>query len=83
MPPELLEAKVDLRHRSFLSAILEEDLRHVHSRTTRMLMPIYDLWVPKYVDWCYVSVCTFIYTFVLTNKFTLFVSGYELQDYCL
>jgi hypothetical protein len=50
MPPELLEAKVDLRHRSFLSAILEEDLRHVHSRTTSMLMPIYDLWVPKYVD---------------------------------
>jgi hypothetical protein len=45
------------------------------------LLSIHDLWVSKYVNWCYVIVCTFIYTFVLTNKFTLFVLGYTLQDY--
>jgi hypothetical protein len=72
----------DLRHSSYLSVVLREDLGHVRSRTTRPLMLIHDLWVPKYV-WCYVSVCTFFYTLVLTNKFTLFVLGYALQDYYL
>jgi hypothetical protein len=32
MPPELLEAQVDLRHPSYLSAVLREDLGHVHAR---------------------------------------------------
>ena len=48
--PELLEAQVDRRHRSFLSAVLGEDVGHVRSRTTHTLLPIHDLWVPKYVN---------------------------------
>jgi hypothetical protein len=37
-------------------------------RTTRTLLPIHDRWVPKYVNWYCVIVCTFIYPFVVTNK---------------
>jgi hypothetical protein len=43
-----------------VSAVLGEDVRHVHPFTMRMLLRIHDLWVPKYVNWCYVIVCTFI-----------------------
>jgi hypothetical protein len=28
----------------------------------------HDRWAPKYVNWCCVIVCTFIYPFVVTNK---------------
>jgi hypothetical protein len=66
--PELLDRELDRRHRSFLFTILGENVGHVRSRTTRTLLPIHDLWVPKYVNWCYVIVCTFIYPFVVTNK---------------
>ena len=48
--PKLLEAQVDRRHRSYQSAVLGERLGHVRARTSRMLMPIHDLWVPKYVN---------------------------------
>jgi hypothetical protein len=41
---------------------------HVRSHTMCMLLPIHDLWVPKYVNWWHVIVCTFIYPFVVTNK---------------
>jgi hypothetical protein len=34
----LLNAQVNIRHRSYLSAVLKEDLGHVRSRTTRTLM---------------------------------------------
>jgi hypothetical protein len=40
----------------------------VRSRITRTLLPIHDRWVPKYVNWCCVFVCTIIYPFVVTNK---------------
>jgi hypothetical protein len=56
--PELLDPRVDIRHRSYLSAILGEDLGHVHSRTTRTLMPIHDLWVPKVRE---MMLCSCIY----------------------
>jgi hypothetical protein len=79
----LLDREVDRRNRLFLSAVLGEDLGHVRSRTTRTLLPIHDLWLPKYVNGCYVIIFTFIYPFIVTNKFTLFDSGYALQDYCL
>jgi hypothetical protein len=46
---ELLDREIDRRHCSFLSAVLREDVGHVCSRTTRTLLPIHDLWVPKYV----------------------------------
>jgi hypothetical protein len=45
--PYLLGREVDRRHRSFLSAVLGEDLGHVHSRTTRTMLPIHDFWVPS------------------------------------
>jgi hypothetical protein len=48
--PELLDGDIDRRHRSFLSAVLGEDVGHVCSRTTCTLLPIHDLWVPKYVN---------------------------------
>jgi hypothetical protein len=48
--PELLDRELDCRHHSFMSAVLEEDVRHVRSRTTCTLLPIHDLWVPKYVN---------------------------------
>jgi hypothetical protein len=66
--PQLLDRDIDRRHRSFLSAVLGEDVGHVRSRTTRTLLPIHDRWVPKYVNWCCVIVCTFIYPVVVTNK---------------
>jgi hypothetical protein len=66
--PQLLDRDIDRRHRSFLSAVLGEDVGHVRSHTTRTLLPIHDRWVPKYVNWCCVIVCTFIYSFVVTNK---------------
>jgi hypothetical protein len=50
MTPQLLDREIDRRHRSFLSAVLGEDVGHVRSRTTRMLLPIHDLWVPKYMN---------------------------------
>jgi hypothetical protein len=34
----------------FLCVVLGEDVGHVRSRTTRMLLPIHDLWLPKYVN---------------------------------
>jgi hypothetical protein len=80
---ELLDGEVDRKHRSIMSTILGEDLWHVRSHTTCTLLPIHDLWVPKYVNWCYVIVCTFIYPFVVTNQFSLFDLGYVLQDYCI
>jgi hypothetical protein len=46
----LRDREIDRRHRSFLSAVLGEDVGHVRSRTTRMLLPIHDLWVPKYMN---------------------------------
>jgi hypothetical protein len=48
--PELLDGKLDRRHRSFQSAVLGEDVGHVCSHTTRTLLSIHDLWVPKYVN---------------------------------
>jgi regulator of protease activity HflC (stomatin/prohibitin superfamily) len=48
--PELLDRDTDRRHRSFLSVVLGEDVGHVRCRTTRMLLPIHDRWVPKYVN---------------------------------
>jgi hypothetical protein len=54
------------------SAVLGENVGHVRSRTTCTLLLIHDLWVPKYVKWCYVIVCTFIYPFVVTNKLPYF-----------
>jgi hypothetical protein len=48
--PQLLGREINRRHRSFLSAVLREDVGHVRSRTTRTLLPIHDLWVPKYVN---------------------------------
>jgi hypothetical protein len=33
-----------------VSAVLGEDVRHVHPFTMRMLLRIHDLWVPKYVN---------------------------------
>jgi hypothetical protein len=68
MTPQLLDRDIDRRHRSFLSTVLGEDVGHVRSRTTRTLMPIHNRWVPKYVNWCCVIICIFIYPFVGTNK---------------
>jgi hypothetical protein len=48
--PELLDREIDRWHRSFLFVVLGEDVGHVHSRTTRTLLSIHDLWVPKYVN---------------------------------
>jgi hypothetical protein len=48
--PQLLDKDIDRKHRSFLSVALGEDVGHVRSRTTRMLLPIHDRWVPKYVN---------------------------------
>jgi hypothetical protein len=48
--PELLECEVDRNHRSFLSAVLGEDLGHIQVHTTCTLLSIHDLWVPKYVN---------------------------------
>jgi hypothetical protein len=64
----LLDWEINSRHRSFLSAILGEDVGHMRSRTMRTLRPIHDLWVPKYVNLCYVIICNFIYHFVVTDK---------------
>jgi hypothetical protein len=50
MTPELLDREIDHRHHSFVSAVLGEDVRHVHPFTMRMLLRIHDLWVPKYVN---------------------------------
>jgi hypothetical protein len=33
-----------------------------------LVMPIHDRWVPKYVNWCCVIICTFLYPFVVPNK---------------
>jgi hypothetical protein len=41
--PQLLDRDIDRMHRSFLCAVLGEDVGHVRSRTTRT-------WVPKYVN---------------------------------
>jgi hypothetical protein len=46
----LLECEVDRNHRSFLSAVLGEDLGHIQVHTTCTLLSIHDLWVPKYVN---------------------------------
>jgi hypothetical protein len=48
--PELLDRELDRKHCSFLSAVLGEDVGHVRSRATHTLLPIHDLWVPKYVN---------------------------------
>jgi hypothetical protein len=40
--PQLLDRDIDHRHRSFLSAVLGEDVGHVRSRTTHTLLPIHD-----------------------------------------
>jgi hypothetical protein len=48
--PELLDRDTDHRHRSFLPAVLAEDVGHVCCRTTRMLLSICDRWIPKYVN---------------------------------
>jgi hypothetical protein len=40
--PQLLDRDIDRGHRSFLSAVLGEDVGHVHSRTTCTLLPIHD-----------------------------------------
>jgi hypothetical protein len=48
--PELLDREINRRHRSFLSAVLGEDVGHVRSRTTHPMLPIDDLRVPKYVN---------------------------------
>jgi hypothetical protein len=50
MTPQLLDRDIDRRHRSFLSAVLGEDVGHMCSRTTRTLLPIHDRWVSKYVN---------------------------------
>jgi hypothetical protein len=50
MTPQLLDRDIDRRHRSFLFAVLGEDVGHMRSRTTRTLLPIHDRWVPKYVN---------------------------------
>jgi speckle-type POZ protein len=34
---------------AIFEVLIDKD-RHVRSRTTRMLLPIHDLWVPKYVN---------------------------------
>jgi hypothetical protein len=47
---QLLDRDIDRRHRSFLSTVLGENVEHVSSRTMRTLLPIHDLWVPKYVN---------------------------------
>jgi hypothetical protein len=47
---QLLDRDIERRHRSFLSAVLREDVGHVRSHTTRTLLPIHDRWVPKYVN---------------------------------
>jgi hypothetical protein len=38
--PELFEPRVDLKHRLYLSPVLEEDLGHIRSHTMHTLMPI-------------------------------------------
>jgi hypothetical protein len=76
----LLDRDIDRRHRSFLSAVLGEDVGHVRSCTTRTLMPIHDLWVPKYVNRCYVIVCTSIYPFVVTNKLRYLVQATRCRN---
>jgi hypothetical protein len=48
--PQLLDREIDCRHRSFLYAVRREDVGHMCSRTTRTLLPIHNLWVPKYVN---------------------------------
>jgi hypothetical protein len=50
MRPKLLEARVDLKHRSYLLAVFGEDLGHVLSLTMHTLLPIHGLWVPKYMN---------------------------------
>jgi hypothetical protein len=66
--PQLLDRDINCGHRSFLSAVLGEDVGHVRSRTTRTLLSIHDRCIPKYVNRCCVIVYTFIYPFVVTNK---------------
>jgi hypothetical protein len=44
--PQLLDMDIDRMHHSFLTAVLGENVGHMHSRTTRTLLPIHDRWVP-------------------------------------
>ncbi|WVZ78318.1 LOW QUALITY PROTEIN: hypothetical protein U9M48_026054 [Paspalum notatum var. saurae] len=45
--PELFDEAVDRKHRSYLSAVLGESLGTIRARTSRQLMLIHELWIPK------------------------------------
>jgi hypothetical protein len=47
---ELFDEAVDQRHLSYCSAVLGEMLYTLRCRTSRYLMPIHQLWIPKYVN---------------------------------
>jgi hypothetical protein len=46
---KLFDKAVDRHHRSYVSAILVRSLSTILCRATRMLMPIHQRWIPKYV----------------------------------
>jgi hypothetical protein len=48
--PELFDKAVDQKHCSYQSAVLVETLCTLRCRTSRYLMPIHQLWIPKYVN---------------------------------
>jgi hypothetical protein len=46
---ELFDEAVDRHHRSYVSSVLGGPLGAICCRTTRTLLPIQSLWIPKYV----------------------------------
>jgi hypothetical protein len=49
MRPELLEEAMELKHRSYQSAVPGESFCTLRANTSRLLMPIHQLWSPA---WC-------------------------------
>jgi hypothetical protein len=47
--PELLDARIDLRHRSYCASVLGEDMGHIRARVPLETMPLDARWLPRFV----------------------------------
>jgi hypothetical protein len=48
--PELFDEVVDQKRRSYWSTVLGETLSTLRCKTSQHLMPIHQLWIPKYIN---------------------------------
>ena len=46
--PELLDARIDMRHRSYFSAVLGQEVGHLRARVPMETMPLDRRWLPRF-----------------------------------